>query len=839
MLNEVLKIKGKPACFDNHTKKSLDRMMFVQAQYLLSLEGVVQYLSSGEKGEEKYFATLNKNTLFQKPEILTRQKLIQKSVSRLNRNTGASFKELVFDSLGQPVMELAFKYDKKTGKSTPIMENIPNSDLNKTLIKSLTTNLNKLKTDKLDLDRKLGDLQNALKHYQYKNDPKDTFAVGTKTEIIDKTEKSNTYSKKMAQIKLDIKKLESKKELHEINTLAHILTKKTQFGVLYYLVILPDGKKYNSKLSTDCKLPQNMGEYNFLGFYGLEKVGSLSQCYLDELQQQNIAQIFQITNKDLQKADLNSLNNILNDNLVAENQKKADMFVYYWQKAFEQSDKYSLGSGVKIMLRTKSEKLIVDKRTAKLKGLNGDQIFTKKRFSRDILTVSFAIKINSHLLPIADKEEDEADQKDFYKNKIAQRQQEIQDFNDKINSNLKNSQNSGGNFNIIGVDRGVKSLAFACVINQNKEIVHLEDLTNIGGVEFAKKLDKIKTKRDNIFIKNIKSGTNKTLPCIKKIKQDYAGEYVAKITDLMLKYNAVLAYEDLDSLKQSMSVQRARQSIEGEKLTKYDLSKDQISAQKYADKTVYQDIEFAIIQKLTYLSKKNDPAVQRLQIVPKLQKLEDIKNPNKKEVNQWGAIFYVDPAYTSRCCPDCRFNKGNTTAKLRLNDSNFFEEYDFVWNAGLSCFDIDMNSYGITLSTHKQDMFAPDYVGMKRETADTKSLTLQIIECLSDVGISYLNCPSISNYAHKLNFKARKELVGNLRKILLILMDLRCFDIQNKDYILCPVCGFDSREVPFVNPKYVGLNPQNFEYGGDANGAYNIAIKALDYIKKIHILKPI
>lgn len=115
-------------------------------------------------------------------------------------------------------------------------------------------------------------------------------------------------------------------------------------------------------------------------------------------------------------------------------------------------------------------------------------------------------------------------------------------LNDMVRAELKKSEENY----VIGIDRGERNLLYICVINSKGEIVLQESLNEIDNgneyrVDYHQKLDDKERERQ-------KSRQNwTTVNNIKELKEGYISQVVHRICELVVRYNAVIAMEDLNS----------------------------------------------------------------------------------------------------------------------------------------------------------------------------------------------------------------------------------------------------------------------------------------------------
>ena len=181
---------------------------------------------------------------------------------------------------------------------------------------------------------------------------------------------------------------------------------------------------------------------------------------------------------------------------------------------------------------------------------------------------------------------------------------------------------------IIGIDRGEKHLLYYSVINQKKEILEqgsMNELEVAGKkVNFHKKLTELEKER----IRNRQSW--ELVRAIKDLKKGYVSHAIHKITQLIDKHKAIVVLEDLN-----MRFKQVRGGVE---------------------RSVYQQFEKALIDKLGYLVFKNrEPDVSGgvrhgYQLAAPFESFERLGK-------QTGIIFYTQADYTSITDPISGFRK--------------------------------------------------------------------------------------------------------------------------------------------------------------------------------------
>ena len=177
--------------------------------------------------------------------------------------------------------------------------------------------------------------------------------------------------------------------------------------------------------------------------------------------------------------------------------------------------------------------------------------------------------------------------------------------------------------NIIGLSRGERHLLYYVIINRNGDIIKhgsFNTITTPDGktTDFHALLEEKEKRRD---------AARKdwgTIEGISDLKKGYVSNIVHQISKLMIENDAVVALEALDS-----GFKSSRCKIE---------------------KSIYQQFEKALISKLNLLAFK-DNAHGEIGSVTRAYQLSAPFESFSKIYGQTGAIFYVNPAYTTTIDP--------------------------------------------------------------------------------------------------------------------------------------------------------------------------------------------
>lgn len=349
------------------------------------------------------------------------------------------------------------------------------------------------------------------------------------------------------------------------------------------------------------------------------------------------------------------------------------------------------------------------------------------------------------------------------------------------------------------------------MISQKGECLESGSLNVINGVDYHSKLtekakDREQARKDWQTIENIK-----------ELKKGYISQVVRKIADLAIKYNAIIVLEDLN-----VRFEQVRGGIE---------------------KSIYQQLEKALIEKLNYLVYKNETDPNKAGHVLKGYQLTAPFENFKSMGKQTGIIFYTQANYTSKIDPVtgwrphlhlkyinaeqakaniCKFSRiefVNDRFEFTYDIKNFEsnkKEYPqkTIWTI---CSNVERFRWNKNLESNKG--------GYERYTNVTEPLK----HLFGLVGIDIKQ--NIIEQIKTLNTKGNEKFFRDLTFYIDLICQIRntnenASDPNCQDFILSPVEPFfDSRD-PSNEAK--GL-PRN----GDENGAYNIARKGIVILNKL------
>lgn len=365
-------------------------------------------------------------------------------------------------------------------------------------------------------------------------------------------------------------------------------------------------------------------------------------------------------------------------------------------------------------------------------------------------------------------------------------------FNTKVNQFLFDNSS----VNVIGIDRGERNLLYYSVIDRSGKILEQNTLNCIDGVDYHRLLDERETARE------VARKTWGKIDSIAKLKEGYLSKVTQVLTELMIKYNAILVLENLNK-----EMKRSRIKVE---------------------KQVYQKFEHAIIDKLNYLVFKDKCAdetggvLKGYQLTSKLNKYDDIGEQN-------GFLFYIDPWCTSKICPKTGFvNLLNTDYVNVKKAQEFFAKFDdILYNEKEDYFEFsfDYDSFGRYDIVSRKQWNVCTYGDRLAYSAKEKRsfrvvLTDEFKKLFERYGIAYRE----NRLQEQIIDRTEKDFFTTLLVLLRLTLQIRNSTVgtgDENDYILS--CVKDGTGTFFDSRRAAEYEPNN----ADANGAYHIALKGL------------
>ena len=381
-----------------------------------------------------------------------------------------------------------------------------------------------------------------------------------------------------------------------------------------------------------------------------------------------------------------------------------------------------------------------------------------------------------------------------------------------INQKVREYLQQADDTHIIGIDRGERHLLYLVVIDMQgniKEQFTLNEIVNeYNGNTYRTNYHDLLDTREEERLTARQSW--QTIENIKELKEGYLSQVVHKITQLMVKYHAVVVLEDLNK-----GFMRGRQKVE---------------------KQVYQKFEKMLIDKLNYFVDKKADATQSGGLLNAYQ-LTSKFDSFQKLGKQSGFLFYIPAWNTSKIDPVTGFvNLLDTHYQNTEKAKAFFSKFDAIrYNADKDWFEfnLDYDKFGTkaegtrtkwTLCTQgnrictfrnaeKNSQWDNQEVDLTREL---KSL------------FEHYHINICGNLKEEICSQTDKAFFTGLLHILKLTLQMRnSITGTETDYLVSPVA--DENGIFYDSRSCGDTLPEN----ADANGAYNIARKGLMLIRQI------
>ncbi len=418
-------------------------------------------------------------------------------------------------------------------------------------------------------------------------------------------------------------------------------------------------------------------------------------------------------------------------------------------------------------------------------------------------------------------------------------------YKTEMNPKILRAINTSKEVNIIGIDRGEKHLLYYYVIkpdgtpitqgslntislgldkNQNPRLVDernfkvlehdaknkpskITDLESTGNkvdyIDYQKILSYYELKR------NIARRSWDTIGAIKNFKEGYLSQAIHQIYQLMLKYNAVVVLEDLNT---EFKAKRAAK----------------------VEKSVYEKFEIALAKKLNHLiikgtdSAEPGSVINPYQLTPAItaETLSDFKKSK-----QWGPLFYIRANYTSTTDPITGWRKhiyipsGASDKEIK---TYFCKQGDKEPLIQIS-YDTARTAFAFTYTHEGKKWTLHATKNIQRMRYDSKNHKMDPVEVYEKLRVLFIDFNFEKSLTEQLE-SANSFDWKSLAFLWAMLNQIRNTDREAEgndgDFIQSPVAPFyDSRD-PENKTKGLPVN-------GDANGAFNIARKGAILIKRI------
>lgn len=361
---------------------------------------------------------------------------------------------------------------------------------------------------------------------------------------------------------------------------------------------------------------------------------------------------------------------------------------------------------------------------------------------------------------------------------------------------------------IIGIDRGERNLIYISVIDESGKIVEQYSLNEIINEYNGKSHT---TDYHAILEAKAKDRTDarknwRAIEDIKELKEGYISQVVNKICQLVKKYDAIIALEDLN-----FPFKNSRAKFEN---------------------SVYQTFETALINKLNLWVDKNADTDEVGGVMRAYQLTNKFKS-FKELGKQSGIIFYVPANLTSKIDPTTGFIDFIYPKYKNVNDSKkFFSKFDSIRYSKEKDrfeFDVNCNNFEGGFNSYRKNWTlcsVGNRIECKKDGNTVLCRELRLNDMFKEV---------FSTYGIELSEDMKSDIVDmndkgffeNLTNCMKLLLQMRnSMPGTNVDYIISPVAGKDGKF-------YCSGNDESLPLNADANGAYNIARKGLMLVSRI------
>ena len=510
---------------------------------------------------------------------------------------------------------------------------------------------------------------------------------------------------------------------------------------------------------------------------------NISEKYIRNLVKDGKLYLFQIYNKDFSEYSKGTPN----------------LHTLYFKMLFDERNLenvvYKLSGGAEMFYRKasiKKEDMVVHQKNQPIENKNPDNVKKESIFDYDITKDKRYTKYQFQLhLPITLN----------YK-AIG---------NGFINENVRVALKQSDSNYVIGIDRGERNLVYACVVDTNGKLVEQIPLNEIKAdngyeTDYHKLLDKREKEMDSA------RKSWKTIGSIKELKEGYISQVVHKICQLVVKYDAVIAMEDLN----------------------YGF----MNSRKKVEKQVYQKFERMLTQKLNYLVDKKLEPTEMGGLLNAYQLTNEASKVRKGR--QDGIIFYIPAWLTSKIDPTTGFvNLLNPKYSSVSASKEFFNKFDEIkYNKDEDYFELSFNydnfpkcnsdfkkvwtvcTFGDRIKTFR------DPENNNQFNSKSIVLTQEFKSLFDNSGIDYN-----LNLKEQILSKDDKSFYKALIGLLSLTLQMRNSVSGNGDidYLISPVKNskgefYDSRNYDLTS---------SLPCDADSNGAYNIARKGLWAVNQI------
>lgn len=522
---------------------------------------------------------------------------------------------------------------------------------------------------------------------------------------------------------------------------------------------------------------------DFIGYDYVIEFQSIDEEYINKLVDEGKIHLFQIYNKDLSPFS----------------KGKKSLYTQYFNMLFDprnlQNVVYKLSGGAEMFFRkaslhpaypTHPAGVPIENKRPSQDGTTKKRVFTydlikDRRYTKDQYMLHLPVALNYSV---------------------------VEPKGMPVTARVRQLIREGAFKHIIGINRGEKNLVYVTVIDMKGHIIEQKSLniiesegsgdtiyTDYNELLQRRSDERQQARKDWQFIENIKN-----------IKEGYLSQAVSKLTDMILKYEALVVMESLND-----KFMNSRMKIE---------------------KNVYHKFNKQLVDKLNYLVKK-DRAADEPGGLLKAYQLTDI---SEGTTFQNGIIFYVQAAYTSAVCPVTGFISLFRLYYENMESVNaFFSKFDTIrYHAAHDRFEFSFDYTAFTdkadgsrtrwtISTHGQRVH--NYKDNGKWFSEEINLTAAYRRLFTSYGIDITG-----NLKEAIANVGKRSFYEELVELFNLTVQMRNSSTSlDRDYIVSPVVLDDGT--------WFQSNPSKPEWpiDTDANAAYNIARKGSIVINNIAV----
>lgn len=389
-----------------------------------------------------------------------------------------------------------------------------------------------------------------------------------------------------------------------------------------------------------------------------------------------------------------------------------------------------------------------------------------------------------------------------------------------LNYEVRNLLKTSNKTNIIGINRGERNLIYVTVIDSEGNIKEQENFNIIThsyngltyNVNYQDKLDKKEKNREQAR----ENWT--TLESIKELKEGYLSQVIYKICKLIVKYDAIVVMENLNS-----KFKNSRVRIE---------------------KQIYQKFENMLINKLNYYVDK-DTDIDKCGGLLNAYQLTNKADTTTSSGSQNGIIFFVNPGYITNVDPTTGFiSMINPKYENIKQVHSFIENIDDIrYNKDKDYFefDIDFKKFPVkfqggqsewTVCTFGERLKYINNPLPGQKSYETLSMTSEFKELFDDCHIKYED----GNVKDSLLCIDSKPLLQRFMELLKLTLQISNV-VYDRDYIISPVLNNNNEF--YCSKSYITDTNANIPCCVDSNGSYNLARKGLIFLNRIKEAKDV